>query len=285
MRFDANISVRPAGASELGTRTEVKNVNSLRSLQRAIAYEIDRQIGVVEAGGSVVQETRHWNEETGVTAVMRSKEESEDYRYFQEPDLLPLEVDDAWRDRIVSSLPELPAARRARFRDLGLDHRTTELLSDDPGLTTLFDNAVAGGAEAAVVANWLTGEVVAVLRREERSLDDTPLTADHLEELAAMVSAGDLSATAAKEVLGGVLRGEGTPRRVAEAKDLLQISDTDVIGAAVDEVLTEHAEALERMRGGDMKPVGFLVGQVMRVTGGKADPRVVSELIRAKAQE
>jgi aspartyl-tRNA(Asn)/glutamyl-tRNA(Gln) amidotransferase subunit B len=282
MRFDANISVRRPGA-DLGTRTEVKNVNSLRSLQRAVAFEVERQIRVLEGGGSIVQETRHWNEDTAVTRSMRSKEESEDYRYFQEPDLVPLEVDDAWRERVRDSLPELPSARRARYRAQGIEAIAAGMLAENESLGRLLDAAVAAGGDPGVTANWLTGEVVAFLRREGGDVDDTALDAGHLVELGTMVGDGDLSATAAKEVLAGVLAGEGTPGEVAGARDLLQISDVDVIEGVVDEILAEHQEALERMRRGDMKPVGFLVGQVMRASGGKADPKVVSELIRSKA--
>jgi len=284
MRFDANISVRRAGDPELGTRTEVKNVNSLRSMQGAIAFEIQRQVRVLEGGGSVVQETRHWNEATGATKAMRSKEESEDYRYFQEPDLAPLEVDDAWRTRIVDSLPELPSIRRARYRDLGIDAINAGMLADDGELAALFDAAVVGGADPVSTSNWLTGEVIAYVRRNNTTVGATALESGHLVELGAMIADGDLSTTAAKDVLGGVLAGEGDPRAVAEARDLLQMSDLGLIEEAVDAVLAEHGEALDRMRAGDMKPVGFLVGQVMRATGGKADPKAVSNLLRAKAQ-
>jgi len=283
MRFDANVSVRKIGVTELGTRTEVKNVNSLRSMQRAIEFEIDRQIAVIEAGGSIVQETRHWNEATGVTTAMRSKEESEDYRYFQEPDLVPIEVDDPRRAEILASLPELPAAHRARLIAVGLDERTAGLVAADPGLARLFDAATAAGADARTVGNWLTGEVVAYGRREEIDVDATGLDAAHLVELSAMVAGSEVSATAAKDILEGVLAGEGTPREVAEARDLLQISDAGVIEDAVAEVLVEHPDALDKIRSGDMKPIGFLVGQVMRSTGGKADPAMVQKLIRERA--
>jgi aspartyl-tRNA(Asn)/glutamyl-tRNA(Gln) amidotransferase subunit B len=283
MRFDANISVRPAGSEELGTRSEVKNVNSLRSLQRTIAYEIERQIEILEAGGSVHQETRHWDEAKGVTRSGRTKEESEDYRYFQDPDLLPLYIDAAWRDRIAARRPELPAARRERYVGLGADSRTAELLVDGGDLAALFEGAVAEGADARNVGIWLTGEVVRYLRTESVDVAATGLTSASLVELAAMVGDGDLSATAAKDVLSAVLAGEGSPREVAEARDLLQISDTAAIEAEVSAVLDEHPEALEKIRSGDSKPIGFLVGQVMRATGGKADPRLVQELIRGKA--
>jgi aspartyl-tRNA(Asn)/glutamyl-tRNA(Gln) amidotransferase subunit B len=257
-------------------------MNSIRSLHRAVEHEIGRQIAVLEAGGVVVQETRHWDEAAGVTSSMRSKEESEDYRYFQEPDLLPLEVDAVWRDRVEASLPELPAVRTARYAAAGVDAATASQLVDDPELFGLFDEAVTAGADARTTANWLTGEVVAHLRRTETAVADSGLVAEDLVELEEMVAAGTVSATAAKDVLGGVLDGEGRPQAVAEARDLLQISDTGVIESEVDAVLAANPDAVAKMRDGDMKPIGFLVGQVMKATGGKADPRMVSELLRSR---
>ena len=282
MRFDANVSVRPLGQEELGTRTEVKNVNSLRSLQRAVDFEIARQIDVVTAGGTIVQETRHWNEETGITTSMRSKEESEDYRYFQEPDLVPIEVSAAWRDSVKAALPELPAVRRARFREAGVDGRVAGVLVETAELGELFDAAVATGADAKLVGNWLSGEVVAWRRTDGNHEGELVLTASHLGELAEMVDEGALSATAAKKVLVGALDGEGTPRQIAAARDLIQISDTSVLETEVDAVLEANPDAVSGIRGGDMKPIGFLVGQVMRATGGKADPKQVAALIREK---
>ena len=284
MRFDANVSVRPSGTSELGTRAEVKNVNSLRSLHGAISHEIERQIDVLEGGGIVAQETRHWQEDRGVTSSMRSKEESEDYRYFQEPDLVPIEVDDAWRQDVVASLPELPASRRRRYVNAGLDQRSAGLVSDDAATAAMFDAALEAGGDPRVVANWLTGEVVAYIRREGIDLVATGLEAAHLVVLGEMVERAELSSSAAKEVLNGVLAGEGGPMEVAEARDLMQIRDSAVIEEAVARVLSENVEAVDRMKAGDMKPVGFLVGQVMRSTGGKADPKQVSELVRAAAR-
>jgi aspartyl-tRNA(Asn)/glutamyl-tRNA(Gln) amidotransferase subunit B len=285
MRFDANISVRPIGTEELGTRTEVKNVNSLRSMQRAIAYEISRQVDVLESGGSIHLETRHWDEANGVTRSGRTKEESEDYRYFQDPDLLPIHIDDAWRDRVREHRPELPAAKRTKYSGLGADERAAALLADAGDLGVLFESAVAEGADARTVGIWLTGEVVAYLRREEIEVGETALTASSLAGLAEMTTGGDLSATAAKEVLAGVLAGEGDPREVAEARDLLQMSDVAAIEAEVVAVLDEHPGALEKLRDGDTKPIGFLIGQVMSATGGRADPRLVQDLIRRKVRE
>lgn len=281
MRFDANVSVRRPG-EELGTRTETKNVNSLRSLQRAIAYEIDRQISVIEGGGSIVQETRHWNEDTGVTTSMRTKEESEDYRYFQDPDLLPLDVSADWRQRVVDTLPELPAATRKRFIDAGVDAVTAEGLGDDPALTSLFDGAVALGAAGRLIGNWLTGEAVAHARRNESEVGASALTSAHLAELASMVDDGKLSSSAAKDVLTRAMDGEGTPSEIADAQDLLQVSDAGALEAAVDVVIADNPEAVEKIRSGDSKPIGFLMGQVMRHMGGKADPKMVQQILRDK---
>jgi aspartyl-tRNA(Asn)/glutamyl-tRNA(Gln) amidotransferase subunit B len=258
-------------------------MNSLRSLQRAVAYEIQRQIGLIESGGEVIQETRHWDEASGTTSGMRSKEESEDYRYFQEPDLVPLHVDDSWRDRVFASLPELPSARRRRMVASGIDRQAAATLVDSEDLADLFDSAIDLGADAATVANWLTGEVVAYLRRHDVALSGTSLAPEHLRELAGMVGDGTLSSTAAKDVLGYVLAGEGTPGEVAAAHDLTQISDAGALDSEVDRVLAENPDVLDKLRNGDMKPIGFVVGQVMKATRGKADPQLVSDLIRSKA--
>lgn len=282
MRFDANVSVRPVGETTLGTRTETKNVNSLRSLHRAIVFEIDRQIKVRESGGRIVQETRHWNEDTGVTTSMRAKEESEDYRYFQDPDLLPLEVSPAWQEAIRSTIPALPAERRAAIIAEGVDAETAVILVDSDDLSGMFGEALGQGVPARTVALWLTGDVVAYLRRNDKTLADTSLIPEHLADLGRMVDVGDLSSSAAKEVLSAVLDGEGTPRAIAEQRDLLQVSDAGAIETAVDSVLEENADALEKIRGGDMKPFGFLVGQVMRHMGGKADPSVVRSVLEEK---
>lgn len=284
MRFDANVSVRRAGTETLGTRTETKNVNSLRSLQRAIAFEIDRQIGVLEDGGVIVQETRHWNEDTGATSSMRTKEESEDYRYFQDPDLLPLEVSAEWRERVKASLPELPAQMRARFRNAGVDAVTAEILVDSAELAELFEAAVAGGAPGKLIGNWLTGEAIAWSRREEIEVNESDLTAEHLIELAKMIEDGKLSSTAGKDVLTAAMAGEGAPHDIAAARDLLQVSDEGAIMEAVDMVLADNPDAVDKIAAGDDKPIGFLMGQVMRHMGGKADPTIVKQILRDRTK-
>lgn len=280
IRFDANVSVRPEGATELGTKVEIKNMNSFRSLERAASFEILRQVDELEAGGALVQETRHWDEEAGVTHGMRTKEGSSDYRYFTEPDLTPIVIDAEWRSRIAGRLPELPATRRARYLDAGVDPQVAQVLADSiPDLRTIYDESVSVGAEPRVAAHWVTGEVTAWTRRE-----DAParITGGQLAELTAMVADGIVSASAAKDVLDGVLRGEGGPQVVAETRDLLQMTDAGALEAAVDDVLAAHADAVERYRNGEQKVVGFLVGQVMRVTQGKADPSAVNELLASK---
>jgi aspartyl-tRNA(Asn)/glutamyl-tRNA(Gln) amidotransferase subunit B len=284
MRFDANVSLRTTGSEELGTKVEVKNMNSFRSLEQALSFEIDRQAAALQAGESILQETRHWDEAAGVTGSMRSKEESSDYRYFPEPDLVPVEVTEQWREGIRSALPEMPAARRARYESLELDHDSIAVLtSAGPGIVQLFEEAVAAGAAPQVVANWLTGEVAAFLRRQSTGVADTPLTGTHLKQLAELYAAGDVSATAAKQVLVGVMSGEGSPGEVAEARDLIQVSDTETLTAQIDELLESLPEEHQRLREGDAKVIGYLVGQVMRVSGGKADPKVVSRILRDKA--
>tara|TARA_Y100000590_G_C15510642_1_gene935265 strand:- start:256 stop:906 length:651 start_codon:yes stop_codon:yes gene_type:complete len=215
---------------------------------------------------------------------MRSKEESEDYRYFQEPDLVPIVVSDDWRAEVVDSLPELPAVRRRRYLDVGLDVQLANSIGDDSALSKMFDEVLTDGGDPLTSANWLTGEVVAYLRKENKDLEDTALSAGYLVQLIRMVASNELSTSAAKEVLGGVMAGEGDPAKISRERDLIQISDESVLEAAVSEVLLANSEAVERMRAGDMKLVGFLVGQVMKATRGKADPRRVSELVRAAAE-
>lgn len=282
IRFDANVSIRPEGTEPFGTKVEVKNMNSFRSLERAVDYEIQRQAGVLESGGEVSQETRHWDEGAGVTHAMRSKEGSSDYRYFPEPDLLPIEVTAAWRDEIAASLPELPAARAARYVALGVDAEAANSMVGSSELVELFESAIAAGTSAKVAGNWLTGEVTGWLRKESRTLGDVSLTGQHLSDLAAMVEANTLSSTAAKEVLGYVMAGEGDPAAVAEAHDLVQISDSGALESAVDEAIAENEDHFARFAGGEDKLIGFFVGQVMRATGGKADPKAVTDILRSR---
>jgi aspartyl-tRNA(Asn)/glutamyl-tRNA(Gln) amidotransferase subunit B len=278
IRFDANVSVRPAGSAQLGTKVEIKNMNSFRSLERAVASEIERQIGLLEAAGTVTQETRHWDEEAGTTRTMRTKEGSSDYRYFTEPDLLPLVFGAELIDRLRSELPELPADRRRRFEELGIESATARVLSQsDAELRKVWSDATSAGADPAAAANWVTGELTAARRRAEST---QPIDGVALAGLLAMVGEGKLSSSAAKEVLFEMLQSGGDAAAVAERLDLLQLSDTSAIEAAVASVLATQSDAVARYRAGEEKVVGFLVGQVMKATGGKADPKLVNEVLR-----
>jgi aspartyl-tRNA(Asn)/glutamyl-tRNA(Gln) amidotransferase subunit B len=280
IRFDANVSVRPSAYSPLGTKVEIKNMNSFRSLERAVDYEIDRQIKEMEAGGVLVQETRHWDEEAGITHSMRTKEGSSDYRYFADPDLSSITLDESWIDPIRARLPELPASRRRRVAALGIEGQVlAALTSADPELRGLFDQTVAIGADPVITANWVTGEITALFRRQGHLL-----SARDLGELIGMIADGVISVSAAKDVLVRVMAGEGSPSAVVQAHDLGQTSDESAIGPVVDEVLAANAEALERYRRGEEKVLSFLVGRVMQATKGKADPKLVNQILRQRLQ-
>jgi len=284
MRFDANVSLRPAGATELGTKVEVKNMNSLRSLQRALAFEIDRQTRMLDAGERIAQETRHWDEANGRTDPGRSKEESSDYRYFQEPDLLPLEIDEATLARLGASLPELPAARRLRYVDAGVDPAAARTIVSG-NLDRLLDDAIDAGVDARSSANWLAGEVTAHLNREGMDAGDLGLDGAGLAELVTMVTEGALSATAAKDVLAGVFAGEGTPRQVAASRDLMQVSDEGALRDMVEAAMAANPDESQRLRDGEERLLGFFVGQVLAASGGKADPGRVASLVRDIASQ
>ncbi len=280
IRFDANVSVRPVGTEALGTKVEIKNMNSFRSLERAIASEIDRQVALLEGGQKVRQETRHWDEGAGATHSMRSKEESSDYRYFAEPDLLPLVFAADQVEALRAGLPELPAERRSRLEGLGVAQHTARALAQaEPELRRTFEEAVALGAPPAAAANWVAGELTAATRRLE-----TPAMVDgrSLFRLIEMTEDGRLSSSAAKEVLVEMLRSGGEAEAVATRLDLIQISDTSALEATVSEVLDSQLEAVERYRSGEQKVLGFLVGLVMKSTGGKADPKLVNQILRQR---
>jgi aspartyl-tRNA(Asn)/glutamyl-tRNA(Gln) amidotransferase subunit B len=283
IRFDANVSVRPGGSQKFGTKVEIKNMNSFRSLERAIAFEVGRQTSLLESGESVIQETRHWDEESGVTHSMRVKEGSSDYRYFTEPDLVPLVMTPEWVAGVAARLPEMPAERRSRYAAQGLSTATAGILSGlDSSLRAIYDEALLSGAPPPAVANWLTGEVVAWLRRTEAETSAVRLDGASLAELIQMIDEGSLSSSAAKEILDGVMSGEGGPREVAEERDLLQVSDAGALEEVVASVLDDNPGAVDEFLSGEEKVVGYLVGQVMKATQGKADPRLVNQLLRDK---
>jgi aspartyl-tRNA(Asn)/glutamyl-tRNA(Gln) amidotransferase subunit B len=289
MRVDANVSLRPVGVTELGTRTEIKNMNSLRSLGRAVEYEIERQAALLDAGERVVQETRHWNEEDGRTHSMRSKEEAFDYRYFPEPDLVPVAPTDEMRRTARASLPELPAARRARLvADWGIGEHDARVLVEVPGLAAYAEAAVASGADGAKVdpvevTKWSTGDVLGYLNESGLAPEVLPLAPDGLAELVGLVSDGTLSRNMAKDVLAECLREGKRPKGVVAERGLAQVSDASALGSIVDDVLRANATTVDEWRAGDdkvrKKKRGFLMGEVMKASKGSGNPAVVSQLL------
>jgi aspartyl-tRNA(Asn)/glutamyl-tRNA(Gln) amidotransferase subunit B len=280
IRCDANVSVRRPGA-ELGTRCEIKNLNSVRSLGRAIRHEALRQVQVLEDGGTIVMETRHWDEEKGVTRTLRRKETVTDYRYFPDPDLVEMTTTPADVEAVRAELPELPAAARARLAAAGVPRAQAATVLAG-GMLALHDAAVAAGASAPAVANWLAGEVTGHLSAAGATLEATGLTGLHLAELVAMVEEGTLSSTMAKQVLIGVLEARGAegPRAIAAARGLEQVSDDGALGAVIDEVVAANPDAVAAVQAGNDKAIGALVGQVMRATQGRADPKRTNELLQ-----
>jgi aspartyl-tRNA(Asn)/glutamyl-tRNA(Gln) amidotransferase subunit B len=280
MRFDVNISIRPVGHAEYGTKVELKNLNSLRSLYRAVGYEAERQRRVLADGGELAQETRHWDEGAGRTEPMRSKEYATDYRYFPEPDLVPIQATADWVERLRATLPELPAERRARLAEAtGLPAKEVGWLVRDPAVLAYFQK-VATGRDPKVVAGWVMGELQRDLRELDHTMATNPVSPERLGELLDLVAAGTVSATAAKDVLAEMFSSDASPAVIVDRKGLAQISDTAALEAVVDRVLAANPELVDKVRGGKQGVLGALVGQVMRETGGRANPRLVNELLK-----
>ena len=286
-RCDANVSVRPAGTQELGTRTEVKNLNSFRFVERALEYEVERQIDVLESGGEIVQETRLYDVDQGVTRSMRTKEGADDYRYFPEPDLLPLELDQGFVDEVRETLPELPDEKRRRFeQEYGLPAYDAGVLTATREMADYYERAVSeSGGFAKRTANLLMSELLGYLNKDNRDLADSPITSAMLGRLVARIEDGTVSSRVAKDVFEAMWAGEGGPDEVIESKGLKQVTDTGAIEALVDEALASNPEQLEQYRAGKDKLFGFFVGQVMKASGGKANPQQVNELLKKKLDE
>ena len=287
MRVDANVSIRPVGAEELGTKVEVKNMNSLRSLGHAIDYEIARQIEMADAGERIVQETRGWDEAAGVSQGMRSKEGSNDYRYFPEPDLVPVAPSEEMRATARAAVPELPADRRARLvAEWGIADHDARVLVDNPLLADYADAAVVAGAPGKDVANWCTGEILGFLNETGLSPEVLPLAPDGLAELIGLVQDGTLSRALAKDVLDECLREPKRPKQVVAERGLAQVSDEGELGAVLDEVLAANPDEVTAYREGDEKvrgkKRGYLFSQVMKATDRKADPKLLNRLLEER---
>jgi aspartyl-tRNA(Asn)/glutamyl-tRNA(Gln) amidotransferase subunit B len=285
-RCDANVSVRPKGQDEFGTRTELKNINSFRFVERAIEFEVERQIELIEAGGEVVQETRLFDPNKGETRSMRSKEEAMDYRYFPDPDLLPVEIDKAHIESVRETLPELPDAKRARFvSDYGLSEYDAGFLSSSRDMADYYETVAKESAEAKLAANWVMGELSSYLNKEDKDIADSPVSASMLAGMIKRIRDNTISGKIAKDVFEAMWQGEGDADAIIESKGLKQITDTGAIEALVDEVLANNPQQVEQFKAGKEKMLGYFVGQIMKATQGKANPAQVNELLVKKLRE
>jgi aspartyl-tRNA(Asn)/glutamyl-tRNA(Gln) amidotransferase subunit B len=285
LRVDTNISVAPADSRELGTKVEVKNLNSFKAVKAALEFEFERQAGILSSGGEVIQETRHWDDREGVTLPGRVKEEAMDYRYFPEPDIPPLAIPRGWVEEIRQRLPELPQQARERLHAAGLSGYDAWVLVAERERLRYFEAAVEAGAPVKAAANWVNGDLAALLKEESRSFGDCPLAPDRLAELIQLVESGKLSGKAAKEVLGRSYRGEGGPAEIVDKHGLVQISDADEVRGIVERVIADHPAEREAYRSGKTQLGKFFVGQVMKATRGKADPKLVNELVERLLNE
>jgi aspartyl-tRNA(Asn)/glutamyl-tRNA(Gln) amidotransferase subunit B len=282
-RCDANVSVMPVGSDTLGTRAEIKNVNSFKFVKQAIEYEIQRQIDLIEDGGTVVQETRLFDPNSGTTRSMRSKEEAHDYRYFPDPDLVPLVISDQWVEQTRSQLPELPEQRQHRFMaDLGLPLYDAEVLTATRALADYFEAGVAAGGNAKTVGNWIMGEITRALNDSGTSIEACPVSPAALAELLKLIDNGTISGKIAKTVFDGMWTSGKSPQTIVEEQGLVQVSDSGAIEGIIDEIMAANAGQVEEYRGGKEKVFGFFVGQVMKASKGKANPSVVNELLLNK---
>lgn len=280
MRCDANISVMLKGATEFGTRAEIKNVNSFKALQRAIEYEIDRQIDIVEDGGKVVQETRLWDDSEGITKSMRGKEDAHDYRYFPEPDLMPLKISREWVEKLRAQMPELPAQKRARYMELGLSEYDALVIVEQMGLALFFDKVLELGGNAKIAVNFIMGEISAYLKDEKLDITETKLTAENLVELISMIEKSTISNNIGKQIIFDMLKTGEMASAIVENKGLSQISDTGALKEVAQKIVDANPNQVEAYRGGKVQLFGFFVGQVMKETKGRANPQAINELLK-----
>lgn len=286
LRCDANISVRPVGQKELGTKTEIKNINSFRGVERAIEYEAMRQAQLLEDGGTVVQETRTWDEKEGVTKSMRKKEEANDYRYFPEPDLVPFTVSDEYIEEIRRTLPELPDARKARYMEsYGLDAYNADYLTNDKDRADYFEAMVAAGADPKEAANWLMGDFAKLLSRDGLEMKAAPVKAEDMAGLLALITKGTISGKIAKQVFSEMWTSGKTPEVIVKEKGLVQISDTGALEELADRIIAANPQSVADFKAGKKKAVGFLMGQIMKETKGKANPQIVNGILTKKLSE
>jgi aspartyl-tRNA(Asn)/glutamyl-tRNA(Gln) amidotransferase subunit B len=283
LRCDANVSIRLVGQKEFGIRTEVKNINSFKFVEKALEYEIKRQTKILEDGGRIIQETRLWDSARGITESMRGKEEAHDYRYFPEPDLVPIKVEQKWIDEIKSSLPELPDIKRERFvSEYGLSGYNADLLTSEMPIADWFEEAVRLGGQPKAVSNWIMSELMRFLNEENKSIEECPLKPVQLVDMLKLIDSGIISGKIAKTVFEKMYKTGKDAEIIVKEKGLLQISDMGEIEKAVDDVIADNLKEVERFKSGEEKLIGFFVGQVMKLTKGKANPQMVNELLKKK---
>jgi len=285
-RCDANVSIRPMGQEELGTRAELKNINSFKFLERAINLEVERQQDILEEGGSIVQETRLYDAVKHETRSMRSKEEANDYRYFPDPDLLPVEITDELMASIKADLPELPVEKKARFiAELGLSEYDADVLTSQKSLADYFEITLKGNEKIAkLCANWVMGELSAALNKTQLEIDNSPVSAQDLSQLIKRIGDDTISGKIAKDVFKAMWEGEGSADSIIESRGLKQMTDTSAIEAIVDGIIANNAPQVEQFKSGNEKILGFFVGQAMKASQGKANPKLLNELLRKKLQ-
>ena len=283
LRCDANISLRPIGQEQFGTKAEIKNVNSFKAVQRALEYEVERQTEVLEEGGRIIQETRTWDDSRGVTLSMRNKEQAQDYRYFPEPDLVPIVVDASWVESIRQALPELPEARKQRImKDHGLSAYDAEVITAARPMADYYDALVAAGAEAKAAANWLMGEVSKHLNACSLDIRSCPVPPASLAEMIALIDKGTISGKIAKTVFESMWNEGKTATVIIKEQGLVQMSDEGELGGIVEAVIAAHPQSVADFKAGKEKAIGFLVGQIMRQTKGRANPELVNRILKEK---
>jgi aspartyl-tRNA(Asn)/glutamyl-tRNA(Gln) amidotransferase subunit B len=283
MRCDVNVSLRPKGSDTLGTRTEMKNINSFKFVEKAIYSEFERQKDILEDGGSITQETRRYDADRDETSSMRSKEVANDYRYFPEPDLLPVVIDDDYIEQVRATLPELPDTKRARFRDaFGLSEYDAGVLTSTREMAEYFESVATKTGDAKIAANWVSGDLQALLNKHNWSISDSPIQADRLTDLIVRIKDTTISGKIAKTVFEAMIEDASSVDQIIEAKGLKQVTDSGAIEALVDDVISNHPDQVQQFKEGKEQVIGFLVGQAMQLSKGKANPGQVNQLLRDK---
>jgi aspartyl-tRNA(Asn)/glutamyl-tRNA(Gln) amidotransferase subunit B len=283
LRCDANVSVRPYGQEGYGVKAEIKNMNSFRFVEKALDHEIKRQIHIIKEGGKVTQESRLWNTEKAITESMRSKEEAHDYRYFPDPDLMPVEIESSWIEKIRENIGELPVAKRERYvADFKITDKDADLLTAEKNTAEWFEDAVRVGGDPKTVSNWIKGDLVRLLNEENKQIGESLLTPQHLVDMLALIDRGMISGKIAKTVFEEMFKTGKKAEFIVKEKGLVQITDETGLEKTVDMILEKNHDEVDRFRAGEAKLMGFFVGQVMKETRGRANPKIVNELLREK---